>query len=54
LPLIVPLVLYHGAQPWQHEREFAGLFTDAAPEWRWVPRCSSMRCGVTYRVAGET
>ena len=38
LPLIVPLVLYHGAQPWQHEREFAELFTDAAPEWRWVPR----------------
>ena len=27
-----------GAQPWQHEREFAELFTDAAPEWRWVPR----------------
>ena len=74
LPLIVPLVLYHGAQPWQHEREFAGLFTDAVPQWRWVPRfehllvdlwstcwprsprstvrCSSMRCGVTYRVAG--
>ena len=38
LPLIVPLVLYHGAQPWQHEREFADLFTDAAPQWRWVPR----------------
>ena len=76
LPLIVPLVLYHGAQPWQHEREFAELFTDAVPQWRWVPRfehllvdlwstcwprsptstvrCSSMRCGVTYRVAGET
>ena len=38
LPLIVPLVLYQGAQPWQHEREFAELFTDAAPDWRWVPR----------------
>ena len=38
LPLIVPLVLYHGAQPWQHEREFAELFTDAVPQWRWVPR----------------
>ncbi len=38
LPLIVPLVLYHGAQPWQHEREFAELFTDAPPQWRWVPR----------------
>ena len=38
LPLIVPLVLYQGAQPWQHEREFAELFTDVAPQWRWVPR----------------
>ncbi|MDD9987374.1 MAG: Rpn family recombination-promoting nuclease/putative transposase [Spirochaetaceae bacterium] len=38
LPLIVPLVLYQGAQPWQHEREFAALFADVAPEWRWVPR----------------
>ena len=37
-PLIVPLVLYQGAQPWQHEREFAELFTDVAPQWRWVPR----------------
>ena len=37
-PLIVPLVLYHGAQPWQHELEFAELFTDAVPQWRWVPR----------------
>ena len=38
LPLIVPLVLYQGAEPWQYEREFAALFTGAAPEWRWVPR----------------
>ena len=34
----MPLVLYQGAQPWQHEREFAELFTDVAPQWRWVPR----------------
>ena len=34
----MPLVLYQGGQPWQHEREFAELFTDAAPEWRCVPR----------------
>ncbi len=38
LPLIVPLVLYQGAQPWQHEREFAELFANVAPQWRWVPR----------------
>ena len=37
-PLIVPLVLYQGAQPWQHERELAALFADVAPKWRWVPR----------------
>ena len=34
----MPLVLYQGGQPWQHEREFAELFTDVAPQWRWVPR----------------
>ena len=38
MPLIVPLVLYQGARPWQHEREFAELFADVAPQWRWVPR----------------
>ena len=38
LPLIVPQVLYQGAQPWRHEREFAALFADVAPQWRWVPR----------------
>ena len=38
LPLIVPLVFYQGAQRWGYEREFADLVTDAAPEWRWVPR----------------
>ena len=38
LPLIVPLVFYQGAQRWRYEREFADLVTDAAPEWRWVPR----------------
>ncbi|MDE0220515.1 MAG: Rpn family recombination-promoting nuclease/putative transposase [Spirochaetaceae bacterium] len=38
LPLIVPLVLYQGAEPWQYEREFATLFADAEPAWRWVPR----------------
>ena len=27
-----------GAQRWEHEREFADLVTDAAQEWRWVPR----------------
>ena len=34
----MPLVLYQGAQPWQHEREFAELFANVAPQWRWVPR----------------
>ena len=34
LPLIVPLALYQGAQPWRHELEV----TEAAPTWRWVPR----------------
>ena len=29
---------YQGGQRWEHEREFADLVTDAAPEWRWVPR----------------
>ena len=38
LPLIVPLVLYQGADPWQYDREFAELFANTAPEWRWVPR----------------
>ena len=38
LPLIVPLVFYHGAEPWPYQREFAELFSDAAPQWRWVPR----------------
>ena len=38
LPLIVPLVLYQGAEPWQYDREFAELFTRVVPEWRWVPR----------------
>ena len=38
LPLIVPLVLYQGADPWQYDREFAELFPNAEPEWRWVPR----------------
>ena len=34
LPLIVPLALYQGAQPWRYELEV----TEAAPTWRWVPR----------------
>ncbi len=38
LPLIVPLVLYQGADPWQYNREFAEFFANAEPEWRWVPR----------------
>ena len=38
LPLIVPLVLYQGAEPWPYDREFAELFADVAPDWRWVPR----------------
>ena len=38
LPLMVPLVLYQGADPWQYDREFAELFANAVPEWRWVPR----------------
>ena len=38
LPLIVPLVLYQGREPWQYEREFAALFTDGEAAWRWVPR----------------
>ena len=38
LPLLVPLVFYQGAQRWRYEREFADLVTEAAPEWRWVPR----------------
>ena len=38
LPLLVPVVFYQGAQRWEHEREFADLVTDAAPEWRWVPK----------------
>ncbi len=42
LPLIVPLVLYQGADPWQYDREFAELFTRVAPEWRWVPRFENL------------
>ena len=38
LPLIVPPVLYQGPEPWQYEREFAALFADREPAWRWVPR----------------
>ena len=38
LPLLVPMVFYQGAQRWEHTREFADLVTDAAQEWRWVPR----------------
>ena len=38
LPLLVPVVFYQGAERWEHAREFADLVTDAAPEWRWVPR----------------
>ena len=38
LPLLVPLVFYQGARRWEYEREFADLVTDAAREWRWVPR----------------
>ena len=29
LPLIVPLVLYQGREPWQYERDFAAMFADA-------------------------
>ena len=29
---------YQGAQRWRYQREFADLVSDAAPEWRWVPR----------------
>lgn len=38
LPLIVPLVLYQGQEPWQYERELAALFADREPAWRWVTR----------------
>ena len=38
LPLLVPVVFFQGARRWEYEREFADLVTDAAQEWRWVPR----------------
>ena len=38
LPLIVPPVFYQGAEPWRYDQEFAELFTNAASDWRWVPR----------------
>ena len=52
LPLIVPLVLYQGADLWQYEREFAELFANAAPEWRWVPRFEHLLIDQTEQEPG--
>ena len=38
LPLIVPLVLYQGREPWQYERDFAAMFADAETRVALVPR----------------
>ena len=40
LPLIVPLVLYQGAEPWQYDREFAELFTRVVPSGAGCPGSS--------------
>ena len=53
LPLIVPLVFYHGAEPWPYQREFAELFSDAAPQWRWVPRFEHLLIDQTQRGPGS-
>ena len=52
LPLIVPLVFYHGAEPWPYQREFAELFSNAAPQWRWVPRFEHLLIDQTQRGPG--
>ena len=53
LPLIVPLVFYHGTEPWPYQREFAELFSDAAPQWRWVPRFEHLLIDQTQRGPGS-
>ena len=53
LPLIVPLVFYYGAEPWPYQREFAELFGDAAPQWRWVPRFEHLLIDQTQREPGS-
>ncbi len=35
---IVPVVFYQGPRGWNHSREFADLFPEAARSWPWVPR----------------
>ena len=51
LPLLVPLVFYQGARRWEYEREFADLVTEAAPEWRWVPRFEHLLIDQTEKSA---
>ena len=42
---------YQGAQRWEYEREFADLVTDAAREWRWVPRFEHLLIDQTEKSA---
>ena len=51
LPLLVPPVFYQGAWRWEFAREFADLVTDAAPQWRWVPRFEHLLIDQTERGA---
>ncbi len=51
LPLLVPLVFYQGARRWEYTREFADLVTEAAPEWRWVPRFEHLLIDQTEKSA---
>jgi predicted transposase YdaD len=53
LPLLVPLVFYQGARRWEYTREFADLVTEAAPEWRWVPRFEHLLIDQTQRGPGS-
>ena len=49
--MLVPLVFYQGARRWEYEREFADLVTEAAPEWRWVPRFEHLLIDQTEKSA---